>query len=82
MNRSRGFGFTLAEMMVVVGIIALLAAIILPVLGSATAQARCMLCINNLHKINQATHTWSSQTKSWDQHALADGGWTALVEQV
>ena len=80
MHRSKGF--SLAEMMVVVGIIAMLAAIIVPTLGSATAQARCMLCLNNLHRINQAAHTWSSQTHSWDQHALADGGWTALVEKV
>ena len=78
MNRSRGF--TLAELMVVIGIIALLVMIIMPTLSSAGAEARRILCLNNLNKINQATHTWATGSRSWDQHALAEGGWTTVVE--
>ena len=78
MNRSRGF--TLAELMVVIGIIALLVAIIMPSYSSAGAEVRRVLCLNNLNKINQATQTWATRSMSWDQHALAEGGWTAVVE--
>lgn len=78
MSKSRGF--SLAEMMVVVGIIALIAAIIVPYLGGVTSQARALLCKNNLNKINQATHSWASRGQAWDQHALAEGGWTAVVQ--
>jgi len=80
MNKSRGF--TLAELMVVIGLIALLVAIIMPSYSSAGAEARRVLCLNNLNKINQATHTWATRSMSWDQHALAEGGWTAAVENL
>ena len=69
MNISRSRGFTLAEMMVVVGIIALVAAIIMPYMGGVRSQARTLLCKNNLNKINQATQTWAARGRSWDQHA-------------
>jgi type II secretory pathway pseudopilin PulG len=68
--------------MVVIGIIALLVAIIMPTLSSASSETRRVLCLNNLNKINQATHTWAYNAKSWDQHALAEGGWTAAVENL
>jgi prepilin-type N-terminal cleavage/methylation domain-containing protein len=80
MNRSRGF--TLAELMVVIGIIALLVAILMPTYSSTSSEARRIMCLNNLNKINQATHTWATRSQSWDQRALAEGGWTAAVENL
>ena len=80
MNKSRGF--TLAELMVVIGIIALLVSIVIPSLDGLLTEGRRILCLNNLNKINQATQTWATQYKSWDQHALAEGGWIAAVETV
>jgi prepilin-type N-terminal cleavage/methylation domain-containing protein len=47
-------GFTLIEVLVVVGIIALLVAILVPSLMRAKAQARLTVCGSNLHQIGVA----------------------------
>jgi RNA polymerase sigma factor (sigma-70 family) len=44
--------FTLTEMLVVIAVIAILAAILLPVLSASKAKSQRTVCLNNLHRID------------------------------
>ncbi len=63
MNRSRKSGFTLVEIMIVVAIIGLLAAIAIPNFVRARTQSQQNACINNLRQIDGAIQQWALETK-------------------
>ena len=65
MNKIRGHpqaGFTLVEIMIVVAIIGLLAAIGIPNFVRARGTSQTNACINNLRIIDQAKQEWALET--------------------
>jgi len=71
LNTSRS-GFTLVEIMIVVAIIGLLAAVAIPNFSKARSSAYKNACIVNLRQIDGAKQLWATENKKGDADVPGD----------
>lgn len=63
-TRRRRHGFTLVELLVVIGIIALLISILLPSLNKARESANTVACLANLRSLGQAVAIYQAENRT------------------
>ncbi len=75
-------GFTLVEIMIVVAIIGLLAAIAIPSFVKSRNQTRMNACINNLRQIDSAKEQWALETNTSEGQAVDETAVNEYMKKV
>lgn len=70
-----GYAFTLMELLVVISIIAILIAMMLPVLGKTKESALQIKCLSNLHQMHTAVVNYAYDHDDYYPSLDATGGW-------
>ena len=73
MARTRRHGFTLAELLVVIGIVALLISILVPLISRTRQSGGRVKCPSNLRQIGQAIQMYANDFKGQFPRAVFDG---------
>ena len=67
--------FTLVELLVVVGIIAVLVSLLLPALNGARESANALKCLSNLRQCGTAMSMYLNDNKGWFPFVARDNSW-------
>ena len=80
-SRRRRGGFSMVELLVVIGIIALLMGLLLPAVQQARESANRISCANNLKQISLAMHHYHLIREQLPPRCLQDNGatWAVLI---
>lgn len=79
--RRRDHGFTLVELLVVLAVITILAALLLPALAGAHAKARAITCLNNVRQLGLASQIYTDEFSERLPYNLGEAEIRAAVAQ-
>ena len=82
MRRGNRNGFTLVELLVVVAIVGILAALLLPALSSVKAKAQRIRCVNNLYQLGVGLQIVLQNDHGYPVIIISTNPWQTWVSQL